>query len=112
MVTLGPSAALPPPVHELPDAPPQIIAMTLSRSLVHSGDMVSGTVETSSNVASVEARIGGYGQTLQKTGVGHFTLSYRVPRLPFFLHRTYMIQVIARNIRGDAVSAAIPVTLR
>ena len=74
--------------------------------------MVTGTVETSPNVASVEASIGGYSSALTKVGIGRFVLSYRVPNLPFFLHRTYAIQVIARNARGDAVSSSLPITVR
>lgn len=73
---------------------------------------MSGTVETSSNVASVEARIAGYSSSMRKVGVGRFSLSYRVPNLPFFLHRTYTIEVIARNTRGDAVRTSVPITIR
>jgi len=49
---------------------------------------------------------------MQKVGTGRFQLSYRVPNLPFFLHRTYMIQVIARNTKGQEVSSALPITVR
>ena len=111
-VTLPPSAVVPAPIREAADAPPQIIALSISEPVVHGGDLVSGTVETSSNVASVEARIGGYSSSLQKIGVGRFKVSYRVPHLPFFLHRTFMIQVIARNTRGLQVSTAVPITVR
>lgn len=112
VVTLAPSAALPGVVKESPDAPPRILALSLSTPVAHGGDVVSGFVETSSNVASVEARIGGYSSSMRKIGVGKFALTYRVPRLPFFLHRTYSIQVIARNPRGDAVTSAVPFTIR
>lgn len=86
--------------------------MSLSTPVARGGQVVSGVVRTSSNVASVEARIGGFSSTLTKTGEGVFQLSQRVPNLPFFLHRTYEIQVIARNTRGDAVSSQIPITIR
>jgi hypothetical protein len=112
VVTLAPSAALPGVVKEPPNAPPRILALSISTPVAHGGDVVSGFVETSSNVASVEARIAGYSSSMRKIGVGKFALTYRVPRLPFFLHRTYSIQVIARNTRGDAVTSAVPITIR
>lgn len=111
-VTLAPSAVSAVPVREPPDAPPRILSMALSTPVAHGGDVVSGTVETTSNVASVEARIAGYSSSMQKVGVGKFALSYRVPNLPFFLHRTYTIEVIARNTRGDAVTSSLPITIR
>lgn len=110
--TLAPHAVSVKPVLEAPDAPPRILAMSISTPVAHGGDVVSGTVETSSNVASVEARIAGYSSTMQKVGVGRFALTYRVPNLPFFLHRTYTIEVIARNTRGDAVRSSVPITVR
>lgn len=105
-------STVPPVVIASPDARPQIIAVSISSPVVTGGQVVTGTVETSSNVASVEARIAGYSSTLTKTGVGRFALSYRVPNLPFFLHRTYSIQVIARNARGDTASSSLPITVR
>jgi hypothetical protein len=110
--TLAPHLVAIAPIREPPDAPPQILAMSISTPVAHGGELVSGTVETSSNVASVEARIAGYSSPMQKVGAGRFALAYRVPKLPFFLHKTYMIQVIARNTRGQAVSTAIPITIR
>lgn len=112
VATLQPNAAIVKPVREAPDAPPRILSMSISTPVAHGGQIVSGTVETTSNVASVEARIAGYTSSMQKIGVGRFALSYRVPNLPFFLHRTYTIEVIARNTRGDAVSSSVPITIR
>jgi hypothetical protein len=112
IATLPPYAKMPPIVIQRADAPPRILAMSLSTPVARGGDVVSGVVETSSNVASVEARIGGFGAGMQKVGVGRFHLSYRVPNLPPFLHRTYMIEIIARNSRGDAVTSSLPITVR
>ncbi len=112
LATLAPNAIMPPVLRAPADAPPRILAMSLSSPVARGGQVVSGTVETSSNVASVEARIGGYSTSMQKVGTGRFQLSYRVPYLPFFLHRTFMIQVIARNSKGQAVSTALPITVR
>lgn len=48
---------------------------------------------------------------MRKVGTGHFALTYTVPNLPFFLHRTFTIDVIARNTRGDATSTQVPITV-
>lgn len=112
LVTLAPSAAIPGVVREPANAPPRILALSLSTPVAHGGEVVSGYVEASSNVASVEARIAGYSMNMRKIGVGKFVMSYRVPRLPFFLHKTYSIEVIARNTRGDSVSSSVPITIR
>ncbi|HEY6327252.1 MAG TPA: hypothetical protein VIW73_12145 [Candidatus Cybelea sp.] len=94
------------------DAPPQILAISISETTVRPGDRVSGSVITSSNVASVEARIGGYAMPLAKLGVGRFALTYTVAPLPWFVRGNFTLQVIARNTRGDAATRAIPLTVR
>jgi hypothetical protein len=113
LATLRPGAIAPPSLVPIApqNAPPRILDMSLSAGVARGGQVVTGVVRTSSNVASVEARVAGYSSSMRKTGVGVFVLSQRVPKLPFFLHRTYTIEVIARNTRGDAVSAAIPITV-
>ena len=79
---------------------------------MHPGDTVSGSVVTSSNVASVQARIGGYAMNLEKTGVGRFALTYTVALLPWFIRGTFSMRVIASNTRGDTVERTIPLTVR
>ncbi len=95
-----------------PDAAPRILAVAVSRTTVESGDRVSGNVVTSSNVASVEARIGGYAVRLSKVGVGRFALNYTVGPLPWFVHGNFMMNVIAKNARGEVATRAIPFTVR
>ncbi|HLY03717.1 MAG TPA: hypothetical protein VKR56_14625 [Candidatus Cybelea sp.] len=95
-----------------PNAAPQILDIAISETTVHPGDTVSGSVVTSSNVASVEARIGGYAMTLVKTGMGKFALTYTVAPLPWFIRGTFMMRVIAKNTRGDTVERSIPLTVR
>lgn len=113
LATLRPGAIAPRNIvpAEPANAPPRILTMSLSSGVARGGQVITGVVRTSSNVASVEARIAGYSSSMRKTGVGVFELSQRVPKLPFFLHRTYSIEVIARNTRGEAVSASIPITV-
>lgn len=57
-------------------------------------------------------RIASYSIPMTKTGVGHFTVAYPVPSLPFFLHRTYTLAVIARNTQGVEASRELPITIR
>lgn len=96
----------------LPDTPPQILAIAISETTVAPGDRVSGSVVTSSNVASVVARIGGYAVNLSKTGVGRFALTYTVAPLPWFVRGKFTMQVIAKNTRGDVATQAIPIIVR
>jgi hypothetical protein len=110
--TLAPHISRVKPMREPADAPPRILSMSISTPVAHGGQVVSGTVQTTSNVASVEARVGGYSSVMQKVGVGKFIMSYKVPHLPFFLHRTYNIEVIARNSKGEAVRSSVPITIR
>ncbi len=119
--TPGPSGQRPPaaapriakPVPRLsPNAAPQILAIAVSETTVRPGDRVSGSVITSSNVASVEARIGGYAMSLSKVGVGKFALTYTVAPLPWFVHGNFTLRVIARNTRGDVATREIPLTVR
>lgn len=95
-----------------PDAAPQILSIDVDKTTVTSGDRVSGTVLTTSNVASVEVRVAGYGVSLNKVGVGRFSLIYTLGNLPFFVRGTYAMQVIARNARGNATQRSVPITVR
>jgi hypothetical protein len=72
---------------------------------------MSGEVLTSSNVASVEARIAGYSFGLAKVGVGRFAFSGTVPQVPAIFHRTYTLDIIARNSRGDATRQSVPIQI-
>jgi hypothetical protein len=72
----------------------------MSTTTPHPGDVVKCIVLTSSNVASVEVRVSGFGFNLPKTGVGHFEGSYRVPSIPFFISHRLTLRIIARNTAG------------
>jgi hypothetical protein len=108
-VQITPSAA---PNTPAPSGSPKIVNVSLSSAVVTGGQIVTGTVTTSSDVTSVQARLAGYSSALTKVSAGYFALSYRVPNLPSFLHRTYTIEVIAQNARGDSVSSSLPITIR
>jgi len=113
-VTASPVAAVPTAASVpalAPDAKPAIVDISISCTDLHSGDVVSGTVITSSNVASVEARIKTYSANLNRLGVGRFGLSMRVPAIPFFLHGTYQLQLIARNTAGAVAQEYFPIAV-
>ena len=114
----GPAAqALPSSATSLPLAnsktgAPKIISVSLNSPVVTGGQIVTGAVQTSPDVTAVQASIAGYSSGLQKVSSGYFALSYRVPNLPFFLHRTYTIVVTARNGQGESASSSLPITVR
>lgn len=108
--TAAPSAT-PRPLMVSPNAPPQIVAVNVSSQTVHGGDTISGMVLTSSNVASVEAKIATFSIAVPKVGIGRFALDYVVPNVPFFFHGTYPMIVTARNAAGRSVQRVIPINV-
>jgi hypothetical protein len=80
--------------------------------VVHPGQHVAGRVRTTSNVASVECRIGGYGIVMHKTGVGTFALDYSVAGALFFVRGTYPMRIIARNAAGVSTERTIQLTIQ
>ncbi len=95
-----------------PNAAPQIIAMHFNQNVIHSGEIISRTVTTSTNVASVEVRIAGYSISLPRTDFGEFVLSYQTPHIPRLVRGNYTARIIARNTAGVATEQDIPVALR
>jgi hypothetical protein len=101
-----------PYVYGAPHAPPKILSISISSLSFKPGDTVSGSVETTSNVASVEIRIEGWGMSLPRPRIGFFAGSGVIPQLPFFAKGKYTLQVIARNADGARAERDIPITLR
>ncbi len=95
-----------------PDAAPQILWWSLSSTTPRAGDTLSVIVLASSNVASVELRIGGYAFNLPKTDVGHFEGGYVVPQLPFFVSHELLMRIIARNSAGVSVENGVEIQVR
>jgi hypothetical protein len=112
-VSQAPSPAPTPTILMLPpDAAPQILWFGLSSTTPTAGDTLSVTVLTSSNVASVEVRVGGYGFNLPKADVGRFEGAYAVPQLPFFMNHNLVMQIIARNTAGVAATTNAQIQIR
>ncbi len=95
-----------------PDALPQILWIALSSTIPHAGDTLAVTVLASSNVASVELRVGGYGVSMNKTDAGHFESTSQVPSLPFFVNHNVTLQIIARNSAGISIEQDVPIQVR
>lgn len=104
--------ATPTPVILPANAPPQILSYSLSSTTVHAGDTISGSVLTTSNVASVEAKVASYVIPLAKIGVGHFALSYVVPNIPKPFRGTYALRIIAHNTEGATTTQSTSVTIK
>ena len=94
-----------------PHDPPRILDVAFTPTEFGSGDVVRGKVLTSSNVASVEARIGAFGANLERLRPGEFALEYTVPWLPFFFHHAYDVAVTARNVDGVATTRLVPIKI-
>lgn len=107
----APSPLASPAQEAAPHDPPRILAVLFTPNAFGSGDIVRGQVLTSSNVASVEARIGAFAANLQRSRPGEFALEYRVPWLPFFFHHAYNVAVTARNADGVATTRFVPITI-
>jgi hypothetical protein len=99
----------PVPIHGMP----QIlnISMPADRNF-HAGQTIRGTVETSSNVGYVEARVQYRNQPLHRDGVGKFSLAYTIPWwLPPWLRHGWTLQIIARSIDGVEVKENFPIVV-
>jgi hypothetical protein len=103
---------LPTPLVLAPDAAPQILAVRISDPVLHSGDRVTGTVITSTNVAAVELRIRNMVLRFQRVDFGIWQLSYVVPHVPRTMHRDFTAQIVAMNTAGDKTSRPLALSLR
>jgi len=104
--------APPPIVLRAPHEPPGIVRIDMPERVVSVGQLVRAAVYTTSNTASVEARIYGYGMPLQRVGVGYFRFAFRIPEVPFFLKRAWPVQVIARNVDGRRASRRVMIAVQ
>lgn len=110
--TPAPSPVATPTILMLPpDASPQILWVGISSTTPNQGDVISGTVLTSSNVASVELRVGGYSLSATKTDVGRFDWTFTVPHLPFYAPHNFVLQIIARNTPGVAATTGVQISV-
>ncbi|MBV9148410.1 MAG: hypothetical protein JO024_00990 [Candidatus Eremiobacteraeota bacterium] len=95
-----------------PKAPPRIVRIWISQNSVTGGDVLRGHVTTTTNVAALEVRLGPKSAPLKRTTFGQFEGAFVVPKMPSFLHRTYSVDVIAKNAVGTTAHAAVTINYR
>jgi hypothetical protein len=103
---------LPTPLALPPDAAPQILAVQVSDPVFHSGELITGTIITSTNVAAVEIRLAGRKMRIPRTDFGVFQMSYTMPRVPFWMRKTYTAQVVAMNSAGVEAERDVTISVR
>lgn len=97
-----------PPPHGLP----KITAYSLSATDLHAGQRVTGSVDTSTNVGYVEARIEYRSIAMTNNGHGHFSLVYTIPWwLPPWLRHAYTLELIARSVDGVETKRELPISV-
>lgn len=111
-VTFGGAAALPAPLTAQNDARPRILAMRFSGDQVRRGQTWSGTIVTTTNVASVEVRTNLFSIDVPRRTYGDFRFSLRVFDVPPIFIRAYRVRVIARNSAGTSVEEDLPFRIR
>ena len=111
-VSLGSAVQLPSPRPAANAAPPQILAMNFSGTDVRRGQTWTGTIVTSTNVASVEVRTNLFSINAPRRAFGDFAFAMRVYDVPPIFIRAYRVRVIARNSAGQSVEEDIPFRIR
>ncbi|HKU67281.1 MAG TPA: hypothetical protein VJP85_05870 [Candidatus Baltobacteraceae bacterium] len=111
-VAFGAARPLPAPAIEQSTAAPRILAMRFSGEEVHPGDTWSGTIVTSTNVASVEVRTNLFSIDVPRRTYGDFRFALRIYDVPPIFIRAYRLRVIARNAAGQSVEEDLPFRIR
>jgi hypothetical protein len=107
-VSFDDGPALPRPVTAPNGASPRIVAMRFSGDEVRRGQTWSGTIITSTNVASVEVRTNLFSINVPRRTFGDFRFTLRVYDVPPIFIRAYRLRVIARNAAGQTVEEDVP----
>jgi hypothetical protein len=90
--------------------PIRIISCILSSTTVHPGDKITGDVVTSSNAASVTARVGAFAVEVPKVAPGKFHLLLQLPSMPLPPGDTKLI-VTAVRTDGKSTRREVAVTV-
>ena len=90
--------------------PVRIISCILSSTTVHPGDKITGDVVTSSNAASVTARVGAFSVEVPKVAPGKFHLLLQLPSMPLPPGDTKLI-VTAVRTDGKSTRREVAVTV-
>jgi len=96
----------------VPAGQPQILAASVSPSVVGSGTVVSAVVHTTPGVVSVVASAAGVSLAIPRVGPGLFAGSATIPELPPFARGSYSVTFVARDARGARTQSAVGVVVR
>ena len=91
---------------------PAIVRVWLSEVDMRPGDEWSGQITTTTNVASLEARVAIFSLNVRRTDYGQFAFSLRVPPVPLLYRGKRTLALIARNAGGDEVVEDFQIRLR
>lgn len=89
-------------------APPRIIAARFSSLDVHRPGVWSGTIVTTTNVASLELRTNQFSISVPRAAFGRFNFTLRIYDVPDEFIRSYTLRIIARNSAGVKVEEDAP----
>jgi len=105
-------STLPTPLVLPPEAAPQILAVSVNEPVFHSGDTVTATVITSTNVPAVELRVMGKIIRFTRLDFGVFQLKYKLPHIPRRYLKDYPAQIVAMNTMNVLVARNLTLSLR
>ncbi len=111
-MSLGTAKTLPAPIVAANAAPARIVAMHFSSNDVRRGQTWSGTIVTTTNVASVEVRTNLFSINAPRRNYGRFAFYVHVFDVPPIFVRRYTVRVIARNTAGAAAEEDFPLRIR
>jgi hypothetical protein len=90
--------------------PVRIVSVALSSNIVHPGDNVTGDVVTSSNAASVTARVSAFSVAVPKVAPGKFHLEMKLPSVPLPPGDT-KLTITAVRTDGKSTTREIAITV-
>ena len=90
--------------------PIRIVSVALSSNIVHPGDNVTGDVVTSSNAASVTARVSAFSVAVPKIAPGKFHLEMKLPSMPLPPGDT-KLTITALRTDGKSTTREIAITV-
>lgn len=102
-------AVMPAPRVAPPSAPPKILFVQLSSTRIHMGDIWSGHIVTTTNVASLVIDEPFFAFVVPRKTFGDFAFQTRVIAVPDIYRRVLYGKIIAYNAAGAA--DAIPLRL-
>lgn len=111
-VAFSKAAPLPTPAHASNGAPPRILAMRFSGRVVRRGESWTGTIVTTTNVASLEVRTSLFSIDVPRTSFGRFSFDLHVLDVPPIFIRAYRVRAIARNSAGVQAEEDFPLRIR